>query len=563
MEIALAMESAERDLQALQSVQHGTVLQLGQEPAAECGAKIREAIANFKTNRIHAEVHLQPQALSIEQEFNTQSQFHTFVALANGAFCNISNSSSPPNGLVFCLQIFVINILVVAAQRHVGRSKRYVSCAGLLQVETGVNSPFTVWRFLQRPCPNLGDAHRRGLGHQEFSKTRSKRDYVANSGWIMNSAAALHASSPQLRPKAGQQASDMSVYCENFNRYHHQQSLHPSPRPANYPLGEYHGAANPYLWLNGPGVSGSPPYLGGNNPGPFAGPSYGGQKQFLGGSSGFGGGELAWLSISSQEELLKLVRPPYSYSALIAMAIQNAPDKKLTLSQIYQYVAENFPFYKKSKAGWQNSIRHNLSLNDCFKKVPRDEDDPGKGNYWTLDPNCEKMFDNGNFRRKRKRRTDSNPGLGGSLIAKIQDSPGPPGLKMTDSPPLLLEATSPEPEHSRGSTDDPKPSTPSSSPCLNSFFSSMTAIGSGPISRQVSMGLANDLLQRNVSGLGSYSSNSSLSSQEATELTDAFHLNRAGYYNSFSGGQTNQFNSHFYNSFSVNSLIYPREGTEV
>ncbi|XP_038649156.1 forkhead box protein I2 [Scyliorhinus canicula] len=378
----------------------------------------------------------------------------------------------------------------------------------------------------------------------------------------MNSAA-VHCNSVQLRPKAAQQVSEMAVYCENFNMYH-QQNLHPSQRAANYPLGEYHGAANPYLWLNGPGGSGSPPYLHSNSSAPFASPSYGGQKQFLGGSGGFGaGGELSWLSISSQEELLKLVRPPYSYSALIAMAIQSAPEKKLTLSQIYQYVAENFPFYKKSKAGWQNSIRHNLSLNDCFKKVPRDEDDPGKGNYWTLDPNCEKMFDNGNFRRKRKRRTEANAGLGGSLNTKAQDSPGTLGLKMTESPPMLLEATSPEPDQSRGSTEDPKPSTPSSSPCLNNFFNSMTAIGTGPISRQVSMGLANDLLQRNVSGLASYSSNSSLSSQEASELTDAFHLNRTGYYNSFSGGQTNQFNSHFYNSFSVNSLIYPREGTEV
>ena len=34
--------------------------------------------------------------------------------------------------------------------------------------------------------------------------------------------------------------------------------------------------------------------------------------------------------------------------------------------------------------------------------MPRSDDDPGKGHYWTIDPNCEKMFDNGNFRRKRK-----------------------------------------------------------------------------------------------------------------------------------------------------------------
>uniref|UniRef100_A0A673MGZ0 Fork-head domain-containing protein n=1 Tax=Sinocyclocheilus rhinocerous TaxID=307959 RepID=A0A673MGZ0_9TELE len=193
----------------------------------------------------------------------------------------------------------------------------------------------------------------------------------------------------------------------------------PPAHPSSYGLGEYTSAtANPYLWMNSPGITSSP-YLSGPNGGSYIQSGFGSnQRQFLPPPTGFGNADLGWLSISSQQELFKMVRPPYSYSALIAMAIQNAQEKKLTLSQIYQYVADNFPFYKKSKAGWQNSIRHNLSLNDCFKKVARDEDDPGKGNYWTLDPNCEKMFDNGNFRRKRKRRADGNTS---NLSVKSED----------------------------------------------------------------------------------------------------------------------------------------------
>uniref|UniRef100_A0A3Q3VXY0 Fork-head domain-containing protein n=1 Tax=Mola mola TaxID=94237 RepID=A0A3Q3VXY0_MOLML len=78
-------------------------------------------------------------------------------------------------------------------------------------------------------------------------------------------------------------------------------------------------------------------------------------------------------------------KPPYSYIALISMAIANSPDRK------------------DNSKKWQNSIRHNLTLNDCFIKIPREPGRPGKGNYWALDPNAEDMFESGSFLRRRKR----------------------------------------------------------------------------------------------------------------------------------------------------------------
>uniref|UniRef100_G3U7A2 Forkhead box Q1 n=1 Tax=Loxodonta africana TaxID=9785 RepID=G3U7A2_LOXAF len=96
-------------------------------------------------------------------------------------------------------------------------------------------------------------------------------------------------------------------------------------------------------------------------------------------------------------------KPPYSYIALIAMAIRDSAGGRLTL-KINEYLMGKFPFFRGSYTGWRNSVRHNLSLNDCFVKVLRDPSRPwGKDNYWMLNPNSEYTFADGVFRRRRKR----------------------------------------------------------------------------------------------------------------------------------------------------------------
>ncbi|CAI4229934.1 unnamed protein product [Auanema sp. JU1783] len=94
-------------------------------------------------------------------------------------------------------------------------------------------------------------------------------------------------------------------------------------------------------------------------------------------------------------------KPPFSYIALIAMAIHKRPDRKATLAEIYTYLQDNFDFFRGEYVGWRNSIRHNLSLNECFVKLPKDAGERGrKGHKWTISDNCEFLYEEGAFRRR-------------------------------------------------------------------------------------------------------------------------------------------------------------------
>ena len=96
-------------------------------------------------------------------------------------------------------------------------------------------------------------------------------------------------------------------------------------------------------------------------------------------------------------------KPPLSYVALCAMAIRSSSIGMMSLNEIYRFIINTFPYYKSTVSKWRNSLRHNLSFNDCFVKIIQGGENGHKRSLWSLHPNCGDMFDDGSLLRRKRR----------------------------------------------------------------------------------------------------------------------------------------------------------------
>ncbi|KAF7353030.1 Forkhead box protein J3 [Mycena venus] len=94
---------------------------------------------------------------------------------------------------------------------------------------------------------------------------------------------------------------------------------------------------------------------------------------------------------------------PVRILSFASYAIKGSPNQKLLLEDIYYAIESRFPYFRTAPNGWKNSVRHNLSLNPCFEKVPRPLTDRGKGSYWTVNDNVDPRTGVHRIRKKKSK----------------------------------------------------------------------------------------------------------------------------------------------------------------
>lgn len=136
-------------------------------------------------------------------------------------------------------------------------------------------------------------------------------------------------------------------------------------------------------------------------------------------------------------------KPPISYVALITVAIKHSIEGRLTLAEIYDYLIRNFKYFRTTRSrGWMNAVRHNLTLNDCFVKLPRDSMMRGKGSYWCIDPASKGMFNHGSLKRRRTRYKRSRTEI--EVVKDILSHNCATSFSHVCRPPLELHRVSPQ-----------------------------------------------------------------------------------------------------------------------
>ncbi|KAG8451219.1 hypothetical protein GDO86_003455 [Hymenochirus boettgeri] len=136
-----------------------------------------------------------------------------------------------------------------------------------------------------------------------------------------------------------------------------------------------------------------------------------------------------------------------SYANLITKAIESSPERRLTLSQIYDWMFRFVPYFKdkgdsNSSAGWKNSIRHNLSLHTRFIRVQNEG--TGKSSWWMLNP------EGGKTGKTPRRRTASLDNANGKFL-RIKGKTGKKKQQQIQSAPERTVEDSPSSQHAKWS----------------------------------------------------------------------------------------------------------------